>query len=77
MNYLEWGTSYLEEAEKIKNYIAKIKSEDCSFKSRDDIMSTKRRINTLYEMYLDCKHTGCVLCERGKEKYDENSACQL
>lgn len=65
MQYQEWGEDYLAEAERIKQHIETIRA-GWRDKSPDEKLSVNRRTNLLYEMYLECRHTGRLLSARGQ-----------
>lgn len=72
MNYIQWGNEYLKEAQKIRKHIDSIR-ENWSSKSQDEKLSVNRRTNILYEMYLECKHTGEKLLKRGEVYENQNT----
>ncbi len=72
MNYIAWGKQYLDEAEKLKAHIDNIRS-NWSRKTQDERLSANHRTAILYDMYLECKHTGELLTKRG-EQYENKTA---
>ena len=60
-----WAKAYLQQADTIRLYIKELKQQmncaDCFEPS-----SVKTRIDILYGMYLDCKHTGDFLYKRAQ-----------
>lgn len=63
----QWANAYLQQADTIRFYIKELKQQlncsDCFEQS-----SVKERIDMLYGMYLDCKHTGDFLSKRAQVK---------
>ena len=61
----QWANAYLQQADTIRFYIKELKQQmncaDCFGQS-----SVKARIDMLYGMYLDCKHTGDFLYKRAQ-----------
>ena len=59
----KWADDYLQQAAAIRFYIKLLKRQlncdDCSEQN-----AVKARIDMLYGMYLDCKHTGDFLYKR-------------
>ncbi len=72
MDYIKWGREYLAEAKKIQEYIARIRT-NWKEKSQDERLSVNQRTSMLYEMYLECLHTGNLLTERG-ERYENKKS---
>lgn len=72
MDYIKWGNEYLKEAQKIRERIDNIR-ESWGKKSQDEKLSVNRRTNILYEMYLECKHTGEKLLARGEQHEEKNT----
>lgn len=71
MNYIEWSQEYWLEAQKLEKKVAALKKQlaDCCRNDENGILDLKRRIATLYSMYLDCVHTAKLLFERGEREY--------
>lgn len=64
MNYIDWGSAYLQEADRLQNRIRILRQEaKKGDSSQTDAYSA--RIALLYAMYLDCLHTGQFLIENG------------
>ena len=57
MNYQTWANEYLTEAEALRQRVSSLREElktaNCS-----QTNELNRRINLLYTMYLECRHTG-------------------
>ena len=70
MEYNEWGAQYLEEALKLKEYIAPLRRQA---KTSDNETASKlyRRISLLNEMYLDCLHAGNYLMGYGGKNAEQ------
>ncbi|WP_099204698.1 hypothetical protein [Scatolibacter rhodanostii] len=66
MDYTKWGQEYLIEAKKIKAHIDNIRL-NWKHKSQDEKLSINHRTAILYDMYLECKHTGELLLQRGNK----------
>ena len=64
MNYTQWGAEYLREAEELKRKVDGLRAQLAGLPGEDAVLLA-RRIAMLYEMYLECLHTGRVLTERG------------
>jgi hypothetical protein len=64
MDYNEWGRQYLNEAEKLKEYLTPLRRQARTLSGKKAAVLF-RRIAMLNEMYLDCLHTGRFLTERG------------
>lgn len=64
MNYTQWGAEYLREAEELKRKADGLRAQLACLSGEDAVLLA-RRIAMLYEMYLECLHTGRVLTERG------------
>lgn len=64
MDYTTWGAEYLTEANRIKAHIQTIKSSESG--SEDQQFFNQRRVNILYNMYLECRATGRLLQNRGR-----------
>lgn len=62
-DYTAWGQEYLNEAETLLRRIRAARAE----KDYDISGEHARRINMLYNMYLECIVTGHLLLKRGKE----------
>jgi hypothetical protein len=67
MNYNEWGTEYLKEAEKLKQWITPLRRQTADADS-ETAAKLYRRISVLNEMYLDCLHTGQYLMQSGAKR---------
>ena len=65
MNYLTWGSEYLAEAAMLKQRVDRLRREFTGLHDEKAIL-LYRRIASLYEMYLECLHTGRYLTERGE-----------
>lgn len=67
MNYSQWAKEYEQQVELLGGIIDTLKSErkNCKIMYKIDELNT--RINSLYNMYLECKHTAKMLREREKE----------
>ncbi|MCY1715146.1 hypothetical protein [Caproiciproducens galactitolivorans] len=67
MNYKEWGMTYLEEAEKLKERLVPLKRQA---KTADNETASQlyRRAALLNDMYLDCLHTGRYLIQSGGKR---------
>lgn len=65
MDYGQWGAEYLEEADRLKKRVDALRKEFTGLRNEDAIL-LYRRIAMLYEMYLECLHTGRCLTERGE-----------
>lgn len=65
MDYEQWGTEYLEEAEKLKEQETKLRQKFSNLTGEDQILLF-RRLSMLRAMHLECLHTGRYLLERGK-----------
>lgn len=72
MDYNEWGKQYLAEAQGLKGRIASLRGQAASA-DNETAAGLYRRIALLYDMYLDCLHTGGYLMEYGggNEKKNE------
>ena len=69
--YGDWAEEYLQEAEHLKSRVEALRSEARTVRSREEADRLIRRAGLLYDMYLDCMHTGRFLrrCERkGKRR---------
>ncbi len=64
MNYNEWGTQYLKEAQNIKDHLTPLRQRVKTARNRE-AERLNRRIAAMNEMYLDCLHTGKFLTETG------------
>lgn len=73
MDYNEWGTQYLEEAQRLKAYIAPLRQQA---KASDNETASKlySRISLLNEMYLDCLHAGNYLIGYGGKNAEQIEA---
>lgn len=69
MNYQKWGEEYLEEAERIKEKIHSIKTS-APPQTHEERLQKMRRTSILYDMYLECRHTGRLL----KNRHEKNSS---
>jgi hypothetical protein len=67
MDYNEWGRIYLNEAEKLKEYLTPLRKQARTLNGKQAAILF-RRIAMLNEMYLDCLHTGRLLTERGESR---------
>lgn len=67
MNYNEWGTEYLKEAEKLKQRITTLRKQAAAADS-EAAAKLYRRISMLNDMYLDCLHTGRYLTQSGAKQ---------
>lgn len=63
-NYTTWGQEYLDEAETLRRRIQTARAE----KYYDISGEHARRINMLYNMYLECMVTGHLLQKRGRRR---------
>lgn len=59
--YRSWGLEYLHEAEALKKRIGEVRAEP----GPDFMGQRARRIQMLYDMYLECMVTGHILQKRG------------
>lgn len=64
MDYNEWGSQYLDEAQKIKDHLTPLRRQAKSARNRE-AEKLYQRIAAMNEMYLDCLHTGKFLMESG------------
>lgn len=61
----QWAKAYLQQADTIRFYIKELKQQmNCA--DFFEQSSVKTRIDILYGMYLDCKHTGDFLYKRAQ-----------
>lgn len=60
MDYNEWGTEYLDEAQRLKGHLSPLRRE-ARLAKREEANKLYRRIALLNDMYLDCLHTGRYL----------------
>lgn len=67
MDDYEWGMEYLEEAERLREYLAPLRRE-LKAASGEERIGLYRRVSMLCEMYLELLHTGRDLTERGERK---------
>ena len=63
MTYKEWAEEYFESAGKIKEKIAELKNSLITAPA-EQLKEIHLRIGGLYQMYLDCMHTGDNLIKR-------------
>ena len=56
-DYISWGQEYLDEAERIKRRLLVIRAE----RDYDIAGEQAQRVQMLYTMYLECRHTGQLL----------------
>lgn len=73
MNYRQWGAEYLEEAVGLKKRVGMLR-EELKGRGGEEAILLSRRIAMLYEMYLECLHTGRCLTERGKRNEKDRDA---
>jgi hypothetical protein len=64
MNYKQWGAEYLQEADKLKKRVDLLRGQFHGLRDEESIRLAQR-IEMMYEMYLECLHTGRILTERG------------
>lgn len=64
MNYIDWGSAYLQEADRLQNRI-RILRQEAKKGDGSQTDAYRARIALLYAMYLDCLHTGQFLIENG------------
>lgn len=67
MNYNQWAEEYEQQLQLLGNTIDILKAEKKKCKVIYKIDELNTRINSLYNMYLECKHTAKMLRERAKE----------
>lgn len=68
MNLKELGMEYLQDAASLKEYLVHLKAQFGETVGDNRIL--KWRVDTLYRMYLECRHTGEDLVNRegGKKR---------
>ena len=64
MDYCEWGTEYLREAQKMKEHLVPLRNRLKSVSGEEAIL-LRRRIAMLDEMYLELCRTGRYLFRKG------------
>lgn len=67
MDFYEWGTDYLCEAERLRDYLKPLRRELKTACGEDGVL-LERRVSMLYDMYLELLHTGRDLRERGSRR---------
>lgn len=67
MDYIAWGQEYLDQANILYEKLEALKKREKYAKRRPDA-SLQRNIAILYSMYLECRHTGRLLQERGEKR---------
>nr|WP_319489453.1 hypothetical protein [uncultured Caproiciproducens sp.] len=67
MDYNEWGTEYLCEAEKLWERLAVLRRK-ARLANNEAASKLYRRIALLNDMYLDCLHTGRYLVQSGAKR---------
>lgn len=70
MNYNEWGAQYLEQARALKEHLAPLQAQARAAGGETSV-KLYRRVALLYEMYLECLHTGNCLVRRGGGQCEE------
>ncbi len=60
---------YLQDAAALKEYLVHLKAELYAAPEENRIL--KWRVDTLYRMYLDCRHTGEYLITRERRRSHE------
>ena len=73
LTYDVWAKEYEQEMYALKAYIANLKKlqKQCRVRQRSEELAD--RIQSLYNMYLECRHTTCLLKERAeREKVNES-----
>ncbi len=64
MDYIKWSHEYLENAQKVKEDIDRLK-EKLKHTSGDEARQVRRDLVTLRTMYMDCMKTCELLALRG------------
>ena len=67
MDYNEWGTEYLDEAERLRKRITPLRKQAAE-EGSEAAAKLYRRISVLNDMYLDCLHTGQYLVQSGAKR---------
>lgn len=67
MNYTQWAEEYEQQSEYLNEYIKGLREEKKKCKAMYMIDELNGRINSLYTMYLECKHTAKMLRNRAEE----------
>ncbi len=68
MNYKQWGAEYLEEAEQAERSGLFSCGGNFTACGDEEAILLSRRIAVLYDMYLECLHTGRLLDGKGKSQ---------
>ena len=68
MKYDVWAKEYEQQLTVLKEHMADLKQQkkECRIIKQTEALS--ERINSLYSMYLECKHTAAVLRERAEKE---------
>jgi len=69
MDLEELGMEYLQDAAVLKAYLVQLKAQ--FGETAGDNRIFKWRVDTLYRMYLECRHTGEDLVDRERRKKRE------
>ena len=67
MRYVDWAEEYLQQAEHLKSRVDALRSEARTVRSREEADRLIHRASLLYDMYLDCMHTGRFLRRCGRK----------
>ena len=73
MQYDIWAKEYETETTVLKDYITNLRQQKKHCRLMKQSEELADRINSLYTMYLESKHTGALLRQRAeKEHYHES-----
>ncbi|MEE0858594.1 MAG: hypothetical protein U0M12_03890 [Acutalibacteraceae bacterium] len=67
MNYTQWAEEYEQQAKHLNEYIKGLREEKKNCTAMYMVEELNKRINTLYTMYLESKHTARMLRNRAEE----------
>ena len=68
INYALWANEYEEQMQTLNRKIETLKKERKICTAVCTELELNKRINGLYSMYLECKHTAQMMRNRAKEK---------
>jgi len=66
-NYNVWAKEYEEQVNNLSKRIAMLKEQRKQCTAAYTADELNKRINSLYSMYLECKHTAIMMRKRAKE----------
>ncbi len=73
MKYDVWAKEYERQTAFLREYIVTLRQQKKKCRIEKQSEELAERINSLYNMYLECKHTATVLRQRAeREEYYES-----